>query len=110
MTKLSLRGAIDAKCRDCGGQEGGDRYWRLHVSVCPVTACPLWRVRPIASRNAPPWLASRDPGDLPDGFLSLSTEKAIAVIRGAGGVLHPETGDNSETKPAQVSEGRRGHG
>ncbi len=103
MTKPPLRGAIDAKCRDCGGQDGGDRYWRLHVSACPVTACPLWRVRPLATRNAPGWLASRDPDNLPDGFLSLSMEKAIALIRGAGGVLRPKTGDNSETKPIQVS-------
>lgn len=97
MSGPSLRNAIDAKCRDCGGQEGGDRFWRLHVSACPVTACPLWRVRPIASRNAPTWLSSRDPAALPDGFASLPAGDAIAIIRGAGAVLHPETGDNSES-------------
>lgn len=96
MNAPSLRQAIDAKCRDCGGQEGGERFWRVHTSVCPVTACPLWRVRPLATRNAPAWLASRDPAALPTGFASLPTGEAIAAIRGAGAVMHPETGCNSE--------------
>ena len=104
MKMPSLRGAIDAKCRDCGGQEGGDRFWRLHTSACPVTACPLWNVRPIASRNVPAWLASRNTADLPDGFASLPTEAAIALIRGAEGVMHPETGDNSMANTFVVSE------
>lgn len=103
MSGPSLRGAIDAKCRDCGGQEGGERFWRVHVSVCPVTTCPLWHVRPVASRNVPAWLAGRDPGDLPSGFLSLPTDRAIALIRGAQSAMHPETGDNSETAALQVS-------
>jgi len=106
MTKTSLRSAIDAKCRDCGGQEGGDRYWRLHVSVCPVTACPLWCVRPLARRNAPAWLSSRDPDDLPDDFLSLTTEEAIASIRPSGAVLAPEKAANSEMKAvSELGEG-----
>lgn len=97
MTGTSLRKAIDAKCRDCGGQEGGERYWRLHTSVCPVTACPLWAVRPIASRNAPAWLASRKPEAMPFGFASLPTGVAIATIRGGEASMHPETGSNRET-------------
>lgn len=104
MKMPSLRGAIDAKCRDCGGQEGGDRFWRLHTSACTVTACPLWTVRPIASRNAPAWLASRNAADLPDGFASLPIEAAISLIRGAEGVMHPETGDNSMANAFVVSE------
>lgn len=81
MKGTSKRTAIDAKCKDCGGQDGGDRYWRQHVSVCPVTQCPLWRERPLATRNVPAWLASRDPADLPPGFTQLTTEEAIAAIR-----------------------------
>lgn len=102
MSAVSLRSAIDGKCRDCGGQEGGDRFWRVHVSVCPVTACPLWQVRPIASRNAPAWLASRDPVDLPPGFARLPVGEAIAAIRGTGAVLHPETGDNTKSEVVPV--------
>ncbi len=107
MTKLSLRGAIDAKCRECGGQEGGDRFWRLRTSACPVTACPLWPVRPIASRHTPAWLASHNPADLPDGFVSLTTEAAISLIRGAEGVMRPETADNS-MKSALAASGQGG--
>lgn len=95
MSGFSLRGAIDAKCRECGGLDGGERFWRLHVSACAVTCCPLWPVRPIASRNAPAWIASRNPDDLPSGFLSLPAGEAIATIRGAGAVMHPETGTNN---------------
>lgn len=102
MSGPSLRNAIDAKCRDCGGQEGGVRHWRVHVSACPVIACPLWSVRPIASRNAPAWLACRIPAALPDGFMALSTGEAIAAIRGAGGVLQAETGDNRKSATAPV--------
>ena len=91
----SLRAAIDAKCRDCGGQEGGARYWRVHVSACPVTDCPLWAVRPLASRNAPPWLSSREQAHLPPGWRSLPLDGAIAAIQGDCGVMQPETGRNS---------------
>lgn len=102
MSGFSLRGAIDAKCRDCGGQEGGDRYWRLHTSACPVVACPLWPVRPIATRNAPAWLASRKVDDLPAGFAALPQEQAIAIIRGVEAVLQAEKGGNSELAAAQA--------
>jgi hypothetical protein len=101
MTTVSLRQSIDAKCRDCGGQEGGDRHWRVHTSVCPITACPLWRARPLASRNVPLWLAARDPAALPHGFTALTQLEAIALVRGAGALMQHETGDNSEAVVSQ---------
>jgi hypothetical protein len=97
MMGRSLRSAIDGKCRDCGGQEGGARFWRLHVSACPVTQCPLWRVRPIASENPPAWLSDRDPAALPPGFLSLPVEQAIALIRAEGALFPTVSTGNSET-------------
>lgn len=102
MSGQSLRNAIDAKCRDCGGLDGGDRYWRLHTSACAVVACPLWQVRPLATRNAPPWLASRKAGDLPAGFAALPLEQAIATIRGAEAVMQAGTGSNSKSAGSQA--------
>lgn len=102
MSAPSLRSAIDSKCRDCGGQEGGARYWRLHVSACPVTTCPLWSVRPLARRNVPPWLASRNTVDLPADFRKLTTEEAIARVRCAGALMEADTATNSQTLAASV--------
>jgi hypothetical protein len=100
----SLRSAIDAKCRECGGADGGARFWRVHVSVCPVTECPLWPVRPLARRNVPYWLASRNVADLPADFLWLTTEAAIALIRGADAVMDAETATNSLSGTIEASE------
>jgi hypothetical protein len=50
----------------------------------------------MASRNVPPWLATRNPADLPDGFVTLATEDAIASIRGTEALLHPQTGNNGK--------------
>lgn len=103
MTGPSLRAAIDAKCRACGGVDGGARCWRLHVSACPVTECPLWRHRPLARRNLPCWLASRNPDDLPSDFLSLTTETALARIRGNAAVMDTETATNSSAQASSAS-------
>lgn len=46
--RLSLRGAIDAKCRDCTFDEVEPGNWRQQVSACPVTTCPLHPVRPVS--------------------------------------------------------------
>jgi len=97
MSGLSLRGAIDAKCRDCGGLDGGARFWRLHVSACPVTDCPLWRVRPLTGENPPGWLSSRDPARLPGAWRALPQERAIALIRGTETLIPADTSRNSET-------------
>src|SRR5690606_32860838 len=83
MSGASLRGAIDAKCRDCGAADAG-MNWREHVATCPAIDCPLWRVRRL-SRNAPGWLASRNIADLPDGWRSLPQEQALAMLRNRPG-------------------------
>lgn len=99
--RRSLRGAIDAMCRECGGQDGGARFWRVHVSACPCTDCPLWRVRPIATNESPPaWLKSRDPAQLPADWRSLTHEKAMAMVRGGNGVILPVTEEMGGEKGA----------
>ena len=46
---MSLRKAVDAKCRECiydGGSGGGT--WRQQVTACTSPKCPLFPVRPLA--------------------------------------------------------------
>ena len=122
MTALSLRGAIDAKCRDCGAADAGVN-WREHITCCPATDCPLWRVRPL-SRNVPSWLSSREARALPPGWRTISQETALATMRNApergprvaltvpcaekhssgGAARQPETGD-ATSAPEAVTEG-----
>jgi hypothetical protein len=46
----SLRKRIDAMCKDCTCDELAMGTWRQQVTLCSVTACPLWQVRPTTSR------------------------------------------------------------
>jgi hypothetical protein len=52
----------------------------------------------------PYWLASRNVADLPADFLSLTTEAAIALIRGADAVMDAETATNSLSGTIEASE------
>lgn len=88
--RASLRGAIDAKCKACGGTEGGERRWREYVAACPITDCALWIVRPMPDR-CPAWLASRDPDQLPPGWRAAPMIQALAAIRGTDATKHPVT-------------------
>ena len=49
MGQLSLRKAIDAKCRECiHDPKGGGGSWREQVEACTAEAwCALWPVRPL---------------------------------------------------------------
>lgn len=45
----SLRGAINAKCRECiYDPHGGGGTWRQQVTACTSYKCPLYPVRPRA--------------------------------------------------------------
>lgn len=81
MKGRSLRGAIDAHCRECGACDAGAN-WREHVTCCVAVSCPLWPVRPL-SRSAPTWIASREPDDLPRGWCKLPFEDALSELRSA---------------------------
>ena len=44
---VSLRGAIDAHCKDCIYDPlSGLGAWREQVQSCEMTKCSLWPVRP----------------------------------------------------------------
>ncbi len=45
---MSLRKAINDKCRDCSYDPYGKGNWRQQVTACTVTTCPLWPVRPVS--------------------------------------------------------------
>lgn len=46
---MSLRKAIDEKCKDCiFDSKSGFGNWRQQVQGCPAVDCPLWPVRPIS--------------------------------------------------------------
>ena len=87
MSGVSLRGAVDAKCRDCGAAGAGAR-WREHITACPVLDCHLWPVRPM-SRHVPEFLARRDTATLPSGWSLQSEEATLQCLRnGHFGSLH----------------------
>lgn len=43
---MSMRAAINAKCKDCIFDPCAPGKWRQQVEACPAIACPLWTCRP----------------------------------------------------------------
>src|ERR1700751_678815 len=74
---MSLRAAINGKCRDCiyDPQAGGT--WLAQVACCSSISCPLWPVRPAPAGVSVP----RDPERVPPGWARMSHAQAIAAIR-----------------------------
>ena len=60
---MSLRKAIDAKCRDCAYDELDRGNWRRQIEACTSTGCPLWPHRPVTGKtkraNADPVKAAK---------------------------------------------------
>lgn len=49
-SRLSLRDAINAKCRECiYDPQSGSGTWREQVTACTSRTCPLFAVRPTAN-------------------------------------------------------------
>jgi len=49
---MSLREAIDAKCKDCIYDEQTRLNWKKQVTLCTCTDCPLYEHRPISGSKA----------------------------------------------------------
>lgn len=50
---MSLRQAINAKCRECIYDPiGGAGHWRQQVAACTSHGCPLFAVRPMPRYRA----------------------------------------------------------
>ena len=43
---MSLRAAINGKCRDCIYDSEGRGTWREQVGQCTIVSCSLWKYRP----------------------------------------------------------------
>lgn len=82
---MSLRAAINAKCKDCIHDEAAPGTWREQVAQCSCPSCPLWPLRPAPSGGpfanpprepatvTPEWLA-RPVGEAKSGHpLTVST-------------------------------------
>jgi len=50
---MSLRKAINGKCRDCIYDDLAAGTWRQQVTLCSSPDCPLYRVRPQTKARIP---------------------------------------------------------
>lgn len=50
MPRPSLRQAINQFCRECLYDPSERGTWRAQVHECTAKACPLYQVRPLASK------------------------------------------------------------
>jgi len=50
---MSLRKAVNGKCRDCIHDELAAGTWLQQVALCPDDACPLYGVRPKTKSRIP---------------------------------------------------------
>lgn len=85
MNAPATRGAATAAfCKGCIYDPAAAGTWAEQVSACSAIDCPLWRFRPLTrNANAPAWIKSRDPADLPGGWATLHHDEAIRLLRGA---------------------------
>ncbi|MDB6102555.1 MAG: hypothetical protein JWO52_2554 [Gammaproteobacteria bacterium] len=76
--RMSLRAAINAKCRECvfdAKCKGGT--WREQVAQCSARHCPLWPYRP-APKSGPFANPPRDPATVTPKWLAYSVGGAIS--------------------------------
>lgn len=77
---VSLRKAINAKCRDCSFDPlSGGGTWRAQVAQCSVIECPLWPVRPAPS-GGPFANPPRDPEKVSQEWLRLPVGMAFSPL------------------------------
>jgi hypothetical protein len=74
---MSLRAAINSKCRDCAHDPAAPGTWRAQVAVCSCPSCPLWPFRPAPAGVTVP----RDPATVSRDWLRMGHAEAIAALR-----------------------------
>lgn len=50
---VSLRNAIDENCRNCIYDDKAEGTWRQQVTLCSVTSCAIYPVRPVTKSQIP---------------------------------------------------------
>ena len=48
-----FRDAVDRKCKDCIYDGCAPGNWRVQTTLCSVTSCPLWPLRPKTTGTIP---------------------------------------------------------
>jgi hypothetical protein len=74
---MSLRAAINAKCKDCTYHPSNGGSWRQQIAVCTSVSCPLWPVRPAPKGVDVP----RDPKVVSIDWIRTGHAEAIAALR-----------------------------
>ena len=50
---MSLRKAVNEKCRDCIHDDLAPGTWLQQVILCSDESCPLWKLRPKSKSSIP---------------------------------------------------------
>ena len=95
---MSLRAAVDRKCRDCIYDRAAPGTWREQVAQCSANRCPLWAVRPAPS-GGPFANPPRDCATVTREWLA----KPIGEALSAHPLTQPTAGGTSPLPPRSVS-------
>lgn len=74
---MSLRAAINAKCRDCIHDPVAPGTWREQIAQCSAIRCPLWPLRPGPS-SGPLANPPRDPDAVTQEWLAKPIGEAVS--------------------------------
>jgi hypothetical protein len=61
---MSMRAAINAKCKDCIYDKCAPGNWRQQVEACTISTCSLWVYRPKSSSGRDGGRSVQKPADL----------------------------------------------
>ena len=50
---VSVRKAVNAKCKDCSWDPAAPGTWKVQIQCCPCIECPLWPIRPVSESGEP---------------------------------------------------------